>query len=61
MDGCVELLVIHEDGRAECIDPACELPERVFHDFRVLCSARDELCAACAAPAARDDRQWRAA
>lgn len=60
MDGCRDLLVTHDDGRAECLDPACELPDLLHHEWRVGCTDLDEGCPRCAEPVA-DDRQWRAA
>lgn len=59
MDGCTELLVTHEDGHRLCVDPACESPDPLRHDWRVDCRELDEPCGECTE--AVPDRQWRAA
>ena len=50
MDHCTEFLVTHEDGHRSCVDPACESPDPVRHEWRVECGDLDERCADCTEP-----------
>lgn len=58
-DGCTGILVTHEDGHVECLEPVCLDVDAARHDWRLPCSDLGEPCPACAEPMA--DRQWRAA
>jgi hypothetical protein len=60
MDACGELLVTHDDGHRACLDPMCDAPDPVRHDWRVECGGLDEPCRECAPPAV-PDRHRRAA
>lgn len=42
-DGCTGILVTHDDGRVECLDPVCGDPDAVRHDWRQPCD--DPNCA----------------
>jgi hypothetical protein len=58
MDECLGLLVTHEDGRVECLDPDCVDGDRLRHEWLARCADIPGLCR-CARPDV--ERQRRAA
>ena len=56
MDECHGLLLVHDDGSYECLDPDCESLDPVRHDWRAGCDAIDEACRACTGGVAQPHR-----
>jgi hypothetical protein len=50
-DGCTGILVTHDDGWVECLDPDCTDADALRHQWRLACADVDTAsCGACADP-----------
>lgn len=46
-DGCIGILVTHDDGRVECLDTDCTDEAMARHDWRLTCADLGEPCGEC--------------